>query len=100
MNYRDVRANPMTPSSSPTYRNPIKQSAGAVAATLAVLLTAGIGSAADLPDKPNVLFIAVDDLRPELGCYGAEHIHSPNIANEPAHQGLVAQLEKQLRDGL
>lgn len=30
-------------------------------------------------DKPNVLFIAVDDLRPELNCYGAEHIHSPNI---------------------
>lgn len=29
--------------------------------------------------KPNVLFILVDDLRPELGCYGATHIHSPNI---------------------
>ncbi|MEO0338473.1 MAG: sulfatase [Bacteroidota bacterium] len=27
----------------------------------------------------NVLFIAIDDLRPELNCYGAEHIHSPNI---------------------
>ena len=29
--------------------------------------------------KPNILFIGVDDLRPELGCYGAEYIHSPNI---------------------
>lgn len=29
--------------------------------------------------RPNVLFIAVDDLRPELRCYGAEHIHSPNL---------------------
>jgi iduronate 2-sulfatase len=27
----------------------------------------------------NVLFLAVDDLRPELGCYGARHIESPRI---------------------
>ena len=33
---------------------------------------------ADSP-KRNVLFIAVDDLRPELGCYGVSGIHSPNI---------------------
>ena len=29
--------------------------------------------------KPNILFIAVDDLRPELGCYGKDYIKSPNI---------------------
>lgn len=29
--------------------------------------------------KKNVLFIGVDDLRPQLGCYGHRRIHSPNI---------------------
>ena len=31
------------------------------------------------PKRPNVLFIAVDDLRPELNCYGATHIKSPHL---------------------
>lgn len=29
--------------------------------------------------KYNVLFLSIDDLRPELNCYGAKHIVSPNI---------------------
>lgn len=29
--------------------------------------------------KPNILFIAIDDLRPELGAYGKEYVHSPTM---------------------
>jgi len=38
----------------------------------------------------NVLFIAVDDLRPQLGCYGHEKMISPNI-DQLAKSGLVFQ---------
>ena len=38
--------------------------------------------------SPNVLFIAVDDLRPELNCFGAKHIKSPRIDNL-AEEGMM-----------
>jgi len=41
-------------------------------------------SSAQAADRPNILFIAIDDLRPELGCYG-----SP-IARTPALDKLAA----------
>lgn len=37
--------------------------------------------------QPNILFISIDDLRPELGSYGSEIAISPNIDNL-ASQGL------------
>lgn len=52
--------------------------------TVIVLAAATLSAA----DKPNVLFIAVDDLRPELGCYGADMIHSPNI-DRLASSGVI-----------
>lgn len=42
----------------------------------------------DRSSKPNVLFICIDDLRPELGCYGNEHIKSPNL-DKLANQGFL-----------
>lgn len=37
--------------------------------------------------KPNILFIAIDDLRPELGCYGSPIAKSPHI-DRLASEGL------------
>lgn len=46
------------------------------------LITAAIsllGLQGSIFAAPNVLLIAVDDLRPELRCYGEEHMHTPHI---------------------
>ena len=46
--------------------------------TLAACLVA-FASSSQAAEKPNVLFIAIDDLRPELGCYGSTMAKSPNL---------------------
>ncbi|MCM2373570.1 sulfatase [Aporhodopirellula aestuarii] len=38
-----------------------------------------LGCHADAADRPNILFIAVDDLRPELGCYGSPIAVTPHL---------------------
>jgi len=41
-------------------------------------------------DKPNILFIAADDLRPELGCYGSQTAITPHL-DRLAEGGLLFQ---------
>ncbi len=38
--------------------------------------------------RPNILFIAIDDLRPELGCYGSPIAKSPNL-DQLAADGML-----------
>lgn len=49
----------------------------------AIVATASIGCCADAleqqPKRLNVLFLAADDLRPELGCYGHPLARTPNL---------------------
>lgn len=53
-----------------------------------VLGLAGLALPGAQAKKPNILFFAVDDLRPEMGCYGSTLVKSPNI-DRLAKQGMV-----------
>lgn len=57
-------------------------------ATIFSLFAAGCSIDKAPVEKPNILFIAIDDLRPDLGCYGNEDIITPNI-DRLANMGLV-----------
>ena len=46
---------------------------------LGVLLLSLSQSFAQSNKRPNILFIAVDDLRPQLKCYGETYMHTPNL---------------------
>ena len=50
-----------------------------LASFLMFLVTLRASGFAPAAEKPNVLFVAVDDLRCELGCYGVREVRSPNI---------------------
>ena len=62
-----------------------------------VLCLTLLGVASAFADsKPNVLFIAIDDLRPELGCYGAKGVHSPHIDSLAENSVLFTSAHCQL----
>jgi iduronate 2-sulfatase len=50
-----------------------------IQAVLAGILISGCTSGISETEKYNVLFISIDDLRPELGCYGVDYVKSPAI---------------------
>ena len=47
-----------------------------IVTTLAYLY---LGLSSLCAERPNILLICVDDLRPELKSFGVDYIHSPNI---------------------
>ena len=66
----------------------LKEIGGRLALSLAFCVTS---VAAVQPAKPmNVLFIVVDDLRPELGCYGVDEVVSPHI-DRLAKKGVLCR---------
>lgn len=54
---------------------------------LVILLCSALAHAV-AAEKPNILFIAVDDLRPEFGAYGSPIVKSPNL-DALAAKGLL-----------
>lgn len=60
---------------------------------LAVGLSLGMTACQDSTSEstpPNVLFIAIDDLRTELACYGKKLVHSPHL-DKIASEGFLFQ---------
>jgi len=56
--------------------------------SILLLLALALGLSSTWAARPNVLFIAVDDLKPMLGCYGDSRIETPQI-DRLAEQGTT-----------
>jgi iduronate 2-sulfatase len=55
---------------------------------MGMAMVLGLVCAVRAASRPNILFIAVDDLKPLLGCYGDKNVLSPNI-DRLASRGMV-----------
>ena len=53
-----------------------------------LIFSVSITSCSSKKAKPNILFIAIDDLRPELGAYGNKVVQSPNL-DRLANEGFL-----------
>lgn len=62
--------------------------AGAAAASGLVPVSRQLPSSRPNAARPNILMITLDDLRPELGCYGVDVIRTPNI-DRLACEGMI-----------
>ncbi|MBL49125.1 MAG: iduronate-2-sulfatase [Roseibacillus sp.] len=61
--------------------------------TAALLLTAPapVAGARHPPERPNILLLLVDDLKPALGCYGDPHARTPHL-DKLAERGMRFEL--------
>lgn len=56
--------------------------------SIACVVLVGFFATLAQADQPNFLFVAIDDLRPELGCYGSPIAQTPTM-DRLASQGLI-----------
>jgi hypothetical protein len=73
-------------------------SRGACAATSALLLPHALARVAGTAPaaRPNVLLISIDDLRPQLGCYGDTLVRTPNM-DRLAASGMIFDSRRSAR---
>ena len=57
----------------------LKEISVLIGKALVISMPVNIWAQSENVDKPNVLFIAIDDLKPEMGAYGNEIIKTPNM---------------------
>ena len=52
-----------------------------------IFLLANLGASAHANDRPNILWIMIEDWSPDLSCYGTKGVHTPHV-DQLAAQGI------------